>query len=163
MRKAKPILIATLAVLQALCVLQFAFAVPMAHGRFNDVSAPSFAVPGGKIIVAATAVNDGDSAGWFRICVVRVDPPLWKYFPGGHWAWKEVAVHCSETQQVAAGEQLTFRSTIFRMLSVPAVTYYVVLAVQQDEPIPVGEEGNVFINLTVDELRVVVVTNLYQS
>jgi len=163
MRRAKPILIATLAVLQALCVLQFAFAVPMAHGRFNDVSAPSFSVPGGKIIVAATAVNDGDSAGWFRVCVIRVDPPLWKYFPEGHWAWKEWAVQCSETQQVAAAEEFTFRSTVILMLSVPAVTWWVVLTVQQDELIPVGEEGNVFINVNVDEVRVVVVTNLYQS
>jgi hypothetical protein len=161
-RKSKSILIACLAILQLALVVQFAVAAPMAHGRFNGVNAPEFSIPGQRLDFSATAVNDGDSTGWFRICVIRVSPPLRKYFPSQFdQTYDEQAVHCSETLQIDPGAKTTFESYKFRMLSVPSVTFWVLLTVQQEAPIPTSEDGNDFINLTIDELREVVITNLY--
>jgi len=161
-RNSKRILIACLAILQLALVIESAVAAPMAHGRFNDVNAPEFSIPGQRLDFFATAVNDGDSTGWFRICVIRVYPPRTTYFPSEFdQTYDEQAVHCSETSQVDPGAKYTFESLKFRMLSVPSVTFWVLLAVQQQAPIPTSEDASDFTNLTVDELREVVITNLY--
>jgi hypothetical protein len=134
----------------------------MAHGRFNGLTAPEFSIPGQRLDFSATAVNDGDTTGWFRICVVRVAPSLRDYYPSEfNQATDEMAVHCSETSEIDAGGRVTFDSYKFRMLSVPSVTFWILLIVQQQAPIPSSEDGNDFINLTIDELREVVITNLY--
>lgn len=161
-RNLKCILIACLAVLQLALVVQSAVAASMAHGRFNGLNAPEFSIPGQRLDFSATAVNDGDSAGWFRICVIKVYPPLTKYFPSEfNQAYDDQAVHCSEVSQIDPGGTITFESYKFRMLSVPSVTFWILLAVQQQAPIPNNEDGSDFINLTIDELREVVITNLY--
>jgi len=162
MRYAKRLLIATLLIVQTLSLLHFAAAASMARGRFNDVHAPEFSAPGNRIFMSATAVNDGDSGGWFRICFIRVGPLISEYFPS-HWTQvrDEQAVHCSETLPTAAGTTYTFESNKFLMQSVPSVTFWVLLTVQQEQPIAVG--GDDAINMTVDDLRVVVVTNLFQT
>jgi hypothetical protein len=143
-------------------VIQFAVAAPIAHGRFNDVNAPEFSIPGQRLDFSATAVNDGDSTGWFRICVIRVEPNRARYFS---WefddTYDERAVHCSETSQVDPGGKVTFESQKFRMMSVPSITFWILLTVEQQAPIPINEDGDDYINLTVDELREVVITNLY--
>jgi hypothetical protein len=143
-------------------MVQLAVAAPIAHGRFNGLNAPEFSIPGQRLDFSATAVNDGESTGWFRICVIRVYPPLTKYFPSEfNQAYAEEAVHCSETSQIDPGAKYTFDSQKFRMLSVPSVTFWVLLAVQQQSPISTSDDGSDFINLTLDELREVVITNLY--
>lgn len=162
-RNSKRILIACLFVLQLAMLVRFAFAEPMAHGRFNDVIAPEFSVPGNRLDFSATAVNYGDSAGWFRICVIRTGPNRATYF---HWeefdqTYDEQAIHCSKTWQVDPGDKVTFESQKFRMLSVPSVTFWILLTVQQQAPILGSEDGSDLINLSVDDLRDVVVTNLY--
>jgi len=162
MRNPKCILIACLMVLQLALVVRFAVAAPMAHGRFNDVIAPEFSIPGQRLDFSATAVNDGDSTGWFRICVIRVYPPRTKYFPSQFdQTYDEQAIHCSETLQRDPAGKITFESQKFLMLSVPSVTFWILLAVQQQAPIPNSEDGSDFTNLTIDELREVVITNLY--
>jgi hypothetical protein len=134
----------------------------MAHGRFNGLTAPEFSIPGQRLDFSATAVNDGDSTGWFRICVIRVAPSLIDYYPSEFNQGKdEMAVHCSEDSEVDPGGRVTFDSYKFRMLSVPSVTFWVLLVVQQESPIPSSEDELDFINLTIDELRVVVTTNLF--
>jgi hypothetical protein len=134
----------------------------MAHGTFNGVTAPEFSIPGQRLDFSATAVNDGDSTGWFRICVIRVAPSLIDYYPSEFNQGKdEMAVHCSEDSEVDPGGRVTFDSYKFRMLSVPSVTFWVLLVVQQESPIPSSEDELDFINLTIDELRVVVTTNLF--
>jgi len=161
-RNSRRVLIACLAVLQLALVVRSAVAAPMAHGRFNDVTVPEFSIPGQRLDFSATAVNDGDSTGWFRICVIRVGPPLTEYFPSEfNQAYAEEAVHCSETSQIDPGAKYTFESQKFRMLSVPSVTFWILLAVQQQAPIATSEDGTDFTNLTIDELREVVITNLY--
>jgi len=161
-RNSKRILIGCLMMVQLALVVRFAVAAPMAHGRFNDVKAPEFSIPGTRLEFSATAVNDGDSAGWFRICVIRVGPPYHEYFPSeSDQTTSEQAVHCSETLPTDPGEKMTFESIKFRMLSVPNATFWILLTVQQQAPIPSSEDGSDFINLNVDELREVVITNLY--
>jgi hypothetical protein len=161
-RNSKSILIACLAVLQLALLVQLAVAAPMAHGRFNDVNAYEFSIPGQRLDFSATAVNDGDSTGWFRICVIRVGPNLTEYFPSEfNQVYDTKAVHCSETLQTDPGGTITFESMKFLMLSVPSVTFWILLTVQQQAPIPSSEEGSDCINLTVDELREVVISNLY--
>ena len=161
-RNAKRILIACLVILQLALVVRFAVAAPMAHGRFNDVNAPEFSIPGYRLDFSATAINYGDSTGWFRICVIKVAPPYHQYFPS---EWDEVrderAVHCSATLPTDPGGTITFESKKFRMLSVPSETFWILLTVQQQAPIPNGGDESDIINLTVDELRQVVITNLY--
>ena len=161
-RNSKRILIACLFVLQLAMLVRFAFAEPMAHGRFNHVWAPEFSIPGQRLDFSATALNDGDSTGWFRICVIRTEPNRATYF---HWefdqTYEERAVHCSKTSQVDPGDTVTFESQKFRMLSVPNVTFWILLTVQQQAPILGSEDGSDLINLNVDELREVIVTNLY--
>ena len=160
MRKAKHILIACLAILQVLIATRFAVAVPMARGGFTSVDDPGFAMPGGILVFSATAVNDGDSTGWFRICVIKVSP-----LPPNANLRDEVrdeqAVHCSVTLPIDPGGSITFESNKFRMLSVPNETFWILLTVQQQAPIPGSEDGSDLINLTVDDLRVIVVTNFY--
>jgi hypothetical protein len=162
MPKAKYILIACLTMLQVALVVRFAVAAPMAHGRFIDVHDPGYQVPGTVLIFDATAVNDGDSTGWFRICVIKVGPPYHEYFPNPRDSvTDEKAVHCSRTTPTDPGATITFESNKFRMLSVPSETFWVLLTVQQQAPISVSEDGNDLINLSVDELREIVITNLY--
>jgi len=162
MRRTKYLLIACLAVLQLALVVRFAAAAPMAHGRFNGVDAPEFAVPGGRLIFSATSVNDGDSTGWFRICVIRVAPSYHEYFPNPRdQVRQEQAVHCSQTLPTDPGQGMTFQSNKFRMMSVPNETFWILLTVQQQAPIPGSEDGSDFINLNIDELREAVVTNFY--
>jgi hypothetical protein len=164
MRKAKLILTVCLAVLQVALVVRSAVAVPMARGSFSSVNDPGFAFPGGKLVFSATAVNDGDSTGWFRICVIKVSPPYHEYFPSSlDQVYDEEAVHCSATSPLDAGQTMTFESNKFRMLSVPSETFWILLTVQQQAPILGGADGSELINLTIDDLRVVVVTNFYQS
>jgi hypothetical protein len=133
----------------------------MAHGTFNGVDAPGFAVPGGRLVFSATAVNDGDSTGWFRICVIAF-PPLNEYFPSERNEVRDSrAVHCSKTLPTDPGGKMTFESNKFRMLSVPSETFWILLTVQQQAPLPNSEDGSDFTNLNIDELREVVVTNFY--
>ena len=154
----KFVLIATLAVLQVALALQFAVAAPMAHGSFNGVQGPGFSVPGGKLTFSATAVNNGDSTGWFRICVIHVGPD--NYFPNPLNEVSDItAVHCSKTLPTEPGERMTFTSDKFRMRSVPSETFWILLTVQQQAPILGGEDD--IINLSVDDLRTEIVTNLY--
>jgi hypothetical protein len=162
MRKSKYILIACLAVIQVTLVFRFAAAAPMAHGVFNGVDAPEWSVPGGRLVFSATALNDGDSTGWFRICFIRFGPSYHEYFPNPlDQVREEWAVHCSKTLPTDPGQRMTFQSNKFRMMSVPNETFWILLTVQQQAPIPGSEDGTDFTNLTIDELRVQVVTNLY--
>ena len=148
-------------ILQMSLVVRFAVAAPMAKGSFTDVHDPGYSVPGGLLFFDATAVNDGDSTGWFRICVIRVGPSYHEYFPNPlDQVTSETAVHCSRTTPTDPGATITFESSKFRMLSVPSETFWVLLTVQQQAPISGSEDGSDLINLTVDELRVIVVTNL---
>lgn len=161
MRNVRCTLIACLAILQLALVVRFAVAAPMAHGSFNGVNAPVSAGPGWELDFSATAVNDGDSTGWFRICVIRVGPPLMIYYPLRNDESRDSqAIHCSKTLPTDPGAQMTFESNKFRMLSVPNVTFWVLLTVQQQAPVP-NSDGTDFTNLTIDELREVVITNLY--
>lgn len=162
MRKTKFVLIASLTVLQMALALQFAVAAPMAHGSFNGVTGPGYALPSGKLTFIATAVNDGDSTGWFRICVIHLGPNTNDYFPNPRdEVSDEVGVHCSKTLQTEPGERMTFTSDKFRMRSVPSETFWILLAVQQQSPILGGEDGTDIINLSVDDLRAEIVINLY--
>lgn len=159
MRKAKYIVIACLMVLQVAVAVRFAAAVPMARGSFTDVTDPGFSVPGGILQFSATALNDGDATGWFRICVIRVGPSYHEYFPNPlDQVRSEEAVHCSTTMSLDPGQTMTFASNKFRMMSVPNETFWILLTVQQQAPI-VSDDGSDFTNLTVDELMPVVVTN----
>jgi len=163
MRKTKYILIASLAVLQLALVVRFAAAAPIAHGVFNGVNAPEFAIPGGKLVFWATALNDGDSTGWFRICVIRVGPSFHEYFPNPlDEVREEKAVHCSQTLPTDPGQTMTFQSDKFRMMSVPNETFWILLTVQQQAPLPGSEAESDFTNLNIDELREAVVTNFYE-
>jgi hypothetical protein len=151
-------------ILQMALVVRFAVAAPMAHGRFTDVQDPEYQVPGGILLFDATAVNDGDSTGWFRICVIRVGPSYHEYFPNPlDQVTDEKAVQCSGTTSIDPGATITFESFKFRMLSVPNETFWVLLTVQQKAPISISNsaDGSDFVNLTVDELRQIVITNLY--
>jgi hypothetical protein len=162
MRKTKFVLIASLTVLQMALALQFAVAAPMAHGSFNGVQGPGYALPSGKLTFIATALNDGDSTGWFRICVIHLGPNTNDYFPNPRdEVSDEVGVHCSKTVQTEPGERMTFTSDKFRMRSVPSETFWILLAVQQQSPILGGEDGTDIINLSVDDLRTEIVINLY--
>ena len=123
---------------------------------------PEYQLPGALLVFDATAVNDGDSTGWFRICVIRVGPSYHEYFPNPlDQVTDEKAVHCSRTTLTDPGATITFESNKFRMLSVPNETFWVLLTVQQQAPISGSEDGSDLINLTVDELRQIVITNLY--
>lgn len=168
MRNAKLVLIVTLAVLQVALAAHLAVAAPVAHGRFNEVTVngatdPEYAAGGQRLSFSATAVNDGDSTGWFTICVVRVDPPLTSIWPSKfNQVYKEYAVNCNEVVPTDPGGKFTFVSNKWLMLSVPvgtSVTFWVMLFVQQQEPIPTSDDGSDYINLTIDELRVVVLTS----
>ena len=164
MPKAKYVLIACLMILQVALVVRFAVAAPMAHGRFTDVQDPGYTTPGALLVFDATAVNDGDSTGWFRICVIRVGPSYHEYFPNPlDQVTDETAVHCSRTTSIDPGATITFESSKFRMLSVANETFWVLLTVQQQAPISDSSsvDGSDFVNLTVDELRQIVIMNLY--
>lgn len=146
-------------VLQVALAVRFAAAVPMAHGTFNGVDAPEYAGPGAILQFSATALNDGDATGWFRICVIKVGPSYHQYFPNPlDQVREDIAVHCSKTLPTDPGQRMTFDSYKWRMLSVPNETFWILLTVQQQKPI--GDESDL-INVNVDELRVVVVTNVY--
>jgi hypothetical protein len=134
----------------------------MAHGTFISVTDPEFSIPGTRLNFSATAINDGDATGWFRICVIKVDPAITKYYDlsGFDEVRDQEAVHCSATLPTAPGAQITFDSYKFLMLSVPSMTFWILLTVQQQAPIP-NSDGSDIINLTIDELREVVLTNLY--
>ena len=164
MRKAKYIVMACLMVLQVAAAVRFAAAVPMAHGTWDSsdpITAPGFSVPGGLLQFSATAFNDGDATGWFRICVIRVGPSYHEYFPNPlDQVRSEEAVHCSQTLPTDPGQTMTFTSQKFRMMSVANETFWVLLTVQQQAPIA-NDDGSDLTNLTVDELTQVVVTNLY--
>ena len=161
MRNTKWVLIACLAILQLASVVRFAAAVPMAHGRFTSFNDPEFSIPGARLDFSATAVNDGDATGWFRICVIKVDPALTKYYRVGFDETRDQeAIHCSATLPTVPGGTITFESNKFRMLSVPSMTFWILLAVQQQAPISSGD-GSDITNLTIDELQNVVLTNLY--
>ena len=56
---------------------------------------------------------------------------------------------------------MTFQANKFRMMSVPSETFWILLTVQQQAPIPTSDDGSDFINLNIDELREAVVTNFY--
>jgi hypothetical protein len=162
MPKAKYVLIACLAILQVALVVRFAVAAPMAHGTFTDVHDPEYQVGGGILLFDATAINDGDATGWFRICVIKVGPSYHEYFPNPlDQVTSEEAVHCSRTTPIDPGATITFESMKFRMLSVPNETFWVLLTVQQQAPISSSEDGSDLINLNVDELRQIVITNPY--
>jgi hypothetical protein len=162
MRKAKHILVACLAILQVVLAIRFAVAAPMARGSFTNVDDPGFAMPGGILVFSATAVNDGDSVGWFRICLIKVAPMPPNANLRGDEVRDEQAVHCSTTLPRDPGETITFESNKFRMLSAPDETFWILLTVQQQAPIPgSSDDGSDLINLTVDDLRIIVVTNFY--
>jgi len=48
----------------------------------------------------------------------------------------------------------------FLMMSVPNMTFWILLTVQQQAPIP-NSDGSDITNLTIDDLTTVVLTNLY--
>jgi len=160
-RNKKSILIACLAILQLALAVRFAAAAPMAHGTFISVTDPEFSLPGTRLHFSATAVNDGDATGWFRICVIKVSPALTEYYKVGPDETRDQeAVHCSATLPTDPGAQITFDSMKFLMMSVPNMTFWILLTVQQQAPI-LNSDGSDITNLTIDELRIVVLTNLY--
>jgi hypothetical protein len=160
-RNTKCILIACLAILQLASVVRFAAAVPIAHGRFTSLNDPEFSIPGARLDFSATAVNDGDATGWFRICVIKVDPALTKYYRVGFDETRDQeAIHCSATLPKDPGETITFESNKFRMLSVPSMTFWILLTVQQQAPIS-NSDGSDITNLSIDDLRDLVLMNLY--
>jgi len=164
MRKAKQILITCLVLMQAALLLRSAFAVPMARGGFTKIDDPGYATPGAILRFSATAVNDGDATGWFRICVVRVAPSYHSYFPSQvDQVYDEKAVHCSKTLQLDPGETITHESSKWRMMSVPSETFWILLTVQQNAPIVDGSDDSDIINMAVDDLSVAVVTNVYSQ
>jgi len=158
-RNSRAILISCLVALQLALLVRCAFAVPMARGSLTDVNIPEYAIPGTRLAFSATAVNDGDSTGWFRICFVHVSPPLSAFYPSLDQTRESEAVHCSMTIPLDPGQTITFQSAKFRMQSVPNTTFWALLTVQQHEPISNSDDGSDLINLTVDDLRVVVITN----
>ena len=98
---------------------------------------------------------------------MRVDPSLVSvlYSNPRNQEYKEYAINCDETVPTDPGGKVTYVETgnsMPLMLSVPVgttVTFWVVLYVEQQEPIPISADGSDYINLTIDELRVIVLTS----
>jgi hypothetical protein len=130
----------------------------MAHGRFNGISAPPFLSPGQKIEITATAVNDGDAKGYFRICVMKVAPLLGDYYPEYGGLIREWAIHCSRTSTLLAGETYTFESNKLLMQTLPNATLWIVLVVQQQDII-VGAGEDDILNMSIDEITEVTIVN----